>query len=262
MAPLIDGPKPAEPIAPVAPATASAPLAARTEDAMRVMAYAPGRIYSVRTAPLRVTSLSLEPGERLIDTAAGDTVRWQIGQTASGSGDDQRSLVLIKPLTAGLSTNLILTTSRRVYLVDLTSGAKAFDHAIAWSYPSVAEDSQTGRGDAGPAVAPGHARVPTDWTGATAYLVSAKGGRRPSWAPRAVFDDGQRTYIALAPDPNQGPTPLLFVLDENGRPSLANYRQAGSALIVDGLFEAAELRVGSGRSDVVRIVRQPREARR
>jgi type IV secretory pathway VirB9-like protein len=37
--------------------------------------------------------------------AAGDTVRWVIGDTTSGSGDGKRTHVLVKPFAAGQSTN-------------------------------------------------------------------------------------------------------------------------------------------------------------
>ncbi|WP_263973031.1 TrbG/VirB9 family P-type conjugative transfer protein [Brevundimonas goettingensis] len=87
---------------------------------------------------MRVTTLSLAPGETLVSKAAGDTVRWQIGEAASGSGEGRITHVLLKPLERGLETNLILTTNRRVYLIDLKSGgADAFNAAIAWDAGSV-----------------------------------------------------------------------------------------------------------------------------
>jgi len=86
---------------------------------VRVFAWVPGRVYEVRTAPLRVTVLTLGPGEAVTAKAAGDTVRWQIGESTSGEGAGVRSHVMIKPLQTGLETNLVLTTSQRVYLLTL-----------------------------------------------------------------------------------------------------------------------------------------------
>ena len=53
---------------------------------MQVFSYAPGRVFEVWTAPLRVTTLTLGPGETVTAKAAGDTVRWVVGDTISGSG--------------------------------------------------------------------------------------------------------------------------------------------------------------------------------
>jgi type IV secretion system protein VirB9 len=100
---------------------------------MQVFRYEPGRIYEVWTAPLRVTVLSLPPGETVISKAAGDTVRWQIGETTSGDGPGRQTHVVLKPLETGLETNLVLSTSARLYLVQLRSGQPgAFNAAVAW----------------------------------------------------------------------------------------------------------------------------------
>jgi type IV secretion system protein VirB9 len=222
---------------------AAQPAEDRTEGAMRILRYAPGRIYAVKAAPLRVTTLNLEAGETLIDKAAGDTVRWQIGETTSGSGAQARTLVLIKPLTAGLATNMVLTTSRRVYLLDLASSARGFDPAVAWSYP---QEPTTPSG-----LPPSE---PAFRIAGTRYQVEPK-GRPPSWTPRAVFDDGRRTYIAFPPGLDREPAPVLLVEDAEGRPGLANYRLIGDLIVVDRLFHRAELRLGRRRPAVVRIIR-------
>ena len=44
-------------------------------------------------------------------------------------------------------------------------------------------------------------------------------------------------------------------VDDNGKPALVNYRVRGTTYIVDRLFAAAELRLGSTPQQVVRIVR-------
>lgn len=227
----------------------------RSDGALRSYAYAPGRVFSVQTAPLRVTSLMLEPGETLIDKAAGDTIQWQIGETRSGAGESERTLVLIKPMGAGLSTNMVLTTSRRVYLIDLTSAARAFDPAVSWSYPDA--PSPRTSDPISPEVTAASAGVQT--IARSAYRVSPK-GRAPSWTPTAVFDDGRQTFIAFPPDLDRGPAPLLFV-EETGDMVLVNYRQSGSVFIVDRLFEAAELRLGDKPPAIVRITRDPRSRR-
>src|SRR5256885_9414293 len=49
-----------------------------------------------------------------------------LGDTSSGSGDALRVNVMVKPIRSGLKTNLVVTTSRRTYLLELTSTEKTW----------------------------------------------------------------------------------------------------------------------------------------
>ncbi|MFT4954927.1 MAG: type IV secretory pathway VirB9-like protein, partial [Brevundimonas sp.] len=80
-------------------------------------------------------------------------------------------------------------------------------------------------------------------------------GRSPGWSPVAVFDDGTRTFITLAPEARRQDSPALFVLSASGEAELANYRQSEGVLVVDRVFERAELRLGVRRPQVVRLTR-------
>lgn len=217
---------------------------------MQVFAYEPGRVYEVWTAPLRVTALTLAPGETVTSKAAGDTVRWQIGESASGAGATSRTHVLIKPLQTGLETNLILTTNQGVYLLSLRSGtADSFNAAVAWDTQAPASEPLGGV----PAPAADQSLVTPRGPIDTRYRILPQ-GRAPRWTPTAVFDDGERTFITLAPEASVGEIPALFVLAD-GEPQLVNYRQVDGLLIVDRLFEQAELRLGARRPSIVRIHR-------
>lgn len=222
---------------------------------VQVFAWAPGRVYEIWTTPLRVTTLTLGPGESLVVKAAGDTVRWQVGETTSGEGAGRRSHVLIKPLERGLETNLVLTTNRRVYYIDLKSaGADGFNAAVAW-------DAAGLDGAAGVLAEPARREVrvpdavaqpegPLD----ARYAIEPR-GRRPRWTPASVFNDGRRTFIAFAADLQVDEAPALFVLSADGEAQLVNYRQSGGLFIVDRVFDRAELRLGGRRPQVVQLRR-------
>ncbi len=85
--------------------------------------------------PSRSATSRLQPGETLTAVSAGDTVRWVIGDTTSGSGDTQRVHVLVKPFAPGLKTNLVITTDRRSYHLQLESTERTAMAAISWTYP-------------------------------------------------------------------------------------------------------------------------------
>ena len=83
-----------EPIARIESANDAArvePRRAGYFNAVQVFPYSPGALYQIYAAPGQITDIALEPGERLIGSgpvaAAGDTVRWVVGDTESGSGD-------------------------------------------------------------------------------------------------------------------------------------------------------------------------------
>lgn len=225
---------------------------------VQVFAWVPGRVFEVWTAPLRVTTLTLGPGESLIAKAAGDTVRWQIGEVVSGEGVNRRVHVMLKPLERGLETNLVLTTNRRIYLIELRSGgADAFNAAVAWDAPDAGSLADTlAAVEAAPAVESSPLAVgqgPLD----ARYRIDPR-GRRPRWTPTSVFNDGLRTYITFDPDMQVNEAPALFVLSPDGEPQLVNYRQIGGLFIVDRIFDRAELRLGDRRPQVVRLERLTR----
>jgi type IV secretion system protein VirB9 len=42
---------------------------------------------------------------------------------------------MVKPIRSGLKTNLVITTSRRTYLLELTSTEKTWMASVSWEYP-------------------------------------------------------------------------------------------------------------------------------
>lgn len=221
---------------------------------VQLFAWSPGRIFEVWTAPLRVTTLTLAAGETLVSKAAGDTVRWQIGETTSGEGAGRRVHVLLKPLQRDLETNLVLTTNRRVYFLALKSGAAdGFNAAVAWDTDALDAPTPPTIEDAVQIPASDSAVMPQGPLDAH-YRIQPR-GRAPRWTPASVFNDGLRTFIVFDADLQIDEAPALFVLTPDGESQMVNYRQAGGLFIVDRVFDRAELRLGDRRPQVVRLER-------
>ena len=72
-------------------------------DAVQVYPYAEGALYRLYAAPGRVTDIALQPGEAVTSVAAGDTLRWTVGDTVSGSGEGKRTHILVKPFPPGFA---------------------------------------------------------------------------------------------------------------------------------------------------------------
>src|SRR5690606_200040 len=131
-------PEPADEKVRVSRANSEARVAPTREgyvNAIQVWPFTDGALYQVYAAVGRVTVISLQPGEELVTVAAGDTVRWIVGDTSSGSGAELRVNVLVKPIRSGLKTNLVITTNRRTYLLELASTEKTWMASVSWEYP-------------------------------------------------------------------------------------------------------------------------------
>lgn len=220
-------------------------------NASSVYPYAEGSVYHVYTAPGRITDIALQPGEALGAVAAGDTVRWIIGDTASGAGETRRSHVLVKPSIVGLSTNLVITTDQHVYHLSLTSTARTALTALSWTYPQDQLIALQKRAEVAEAAAP----VASGLAIAQLHFGYAVTGDRPDWRPLRAFDDGRQTFIEFPAKIATGVAPPLFVVGANGSAELVNYRMRGHFYVVDRLFDVAELRFGLKRQQVVRISR-------
>ncbi|MFM1960198.1 MAG: conjugal transfer protein [Pseudomonadota bacterium] len=252
--PVRRAPEAGDPAARVARANAAArvqPTGSAYTNAAQIYPYAEGALFQVYTAPGRITDITLEEGETLSGTgpvAAGDTVRWIIGDTESGSGASRRVHILVKPTQANLQTNLVINTNRRTYHLELRATPATYMASVAWRYP--ADEALAAAASVERYAAPTVAIEQLNFN----YKIS---GDRPSWRPVRVFDDGRQTFIEFAPSVTQGELPPLFVGGADGKAAdLVNYRVSGQRMVVDRLFTRAELRLGDRRGQKrVRIER-------
>lgn len=216
-------------------------------NAVQVFAFAEGALYQVYTAPGEITDIVLQPGEALVSVAAGDTVRWVIGDTTSGSGPEKRTHVLVKPFASGIATNLVVTTDRRSYHLKLTATARTAMAGLSWTYPADQLIALRRAADQAP-IAGGLAIDSLRFD----YTIR---GDQPSWRPLRAFDDGRQTFVEFPASIAVGEAPPLFVIGPTGEAELVNYRMAGRYYVIDRIFDHAELRLGTRKQQVVRIDR-------
>ncbi len=224
-------------------------------NAVQVYPYSAGALYQAYTAPGEITDIALQEGEQLVGSgpvAAGDTVRWIIGDTESGAGATRKVHILVKPTRPELLTNLVINTDRRTYLLELRSTEKTYMASVSWQYPEdqlIALRRQNQQADAAAPIAAGVDLASINFR----YAIQ---GDNPAWRPLRAFDDGHKVYIEFPAGIGQGEAPPLFVIGPAGGSELVNYRVSRNYYIVDRLFAAAELRLGDKDSERrVRIVR-------
>lgn len=221
-------------------------------NALQVYPFVKGALYQLYAAVNQVSDIALEPGEALVSVSAGDTVRWVVGDTQSGTGDQTQVHILVKPIASDLQTNLMIATDRRTYHLELQSIDETYMASLSWTYPeadlvmlkkrnTVARQSANLTIDSGLKLDQLKFRYAID-------------GDAP-WAPLRAFDDGNKVYLQFPSGLAQGDAPPLFIVGTDGEPALVNYRIRGTYYIVDRLFAAAELRLGTEPQQIVRITR-------
>ena len=223
-------------------------------NAVQVYPFSSGALYQVYAAPGQVTDIALQEGEQLVGSgpvAAGDTVRWIIGDTESGTGPTKRIHILVKPTRPELISNLVINTDRRTYLLELRSAEKTYMASVSWQYPQdqlIALRRQNASAEAATPIVTGVDISRLRFR----YAIE---GDSPPWRPLSAFDDGTKVYIEMPAGIAQGEAPPLFVVGPEGDGQLVNYRVRQNYYIVDRLFAAAELRMGGEHQQIVRISR-------
>ena len=251
-------PEPSDPAARVNQANAAArvqPVRNGFINSMQVYPFVDGALYQVYASPGQITDIALQPGEQLVGSgpvAAGDTVRWIIGDTESGTGPNKQVHILVKPTRPDLQTNLVINTDRRTYLLELNSTEKTYMASVSWQYPQdqlIALRRQNAAALAAQPVATGVDISSLNFR----YEIE---GDTPAWRPLRAFDDGIKVYIEFPSGIPQGEMPPLFIIGPGGDSELVNYRARQNYYVVDRMFAAAELRLGDRNSERrVRIVR-------
>jgi type IV secretion system protein TrbG len=250
-------PEAADPHARVEQANGAArvqPTRAGYLNAIQVYPFSDGALYQVYAAPGDITDIALEPGEQLVGSgpvAAGDTVRWIVGDTESGAGPSKRVHILVKPTRPDLTTNLVINTDRRTYHLELRSTEKTYMASVSWAYAEDQLIALRGRNTVAEVAAPVAAGI---YLNALNFRYGIEGDD-PAWRPLRAFDDGRQVFIEFPAGIGQGEMPPLWVIGAEGGAELVNYRVQGTHMIVDRLFAAAELRLGGDPQQKVRIVR-------
>ena len=178
-------------------------------NAIQQYPYAEGALYQVYAKPGQVTDIALQEGEQLVGSgpvASGDTVRWMIGDTISG------------------------TDNPSVYMA-----------SVSWTYPQDELIALRQARTEAERIAP----VATGMDLSRLNFRYEIDGDKAEWRPLRAFDDGVRVFIEFPESVAQGELPPLFVIGSKGEAELVNYRFSGRYMIVDRLFARAELRLGA-----------------
>ena len=208
-------------------------------NATQYFPYEDGALYELHAASGFLSMIQLQPGEKLVNYAAGDTARWTIGDVTRGD----QTLLLVKPTRpesqyqSGDQHRQAGVSGRGCTAIM----ARPTMPAIAWTYPIEEVSRQVAAIET-----ENERRNETVVTGVPVEQLDFDyeiEGDKPSWRPVRAFSDGSKTYIEFPKTLGTAEAPPLFLNDENGSGQLVNYRVKQNYYIVDRLFDQAELRL-------------------
>jgi type IV secretion system protein VirB9 len=179
----------------------------------------------LRCAALRNCQIDLQPGEVLTDDLLpADPVRWDVDHTQEG----QSTVVLVRAKECDVSTNLIIVTDRRRYVVDLevppcrgTNPRQDYMPGIRFWYPDEPGGGASAR-SAAPVVDAAAVNAGYRWGVRRGPFGVRLFSRSYAWTPVQVVDDGQRTIIRFSPAARSSAMPSLYAVAEDGTRELVN----------------------------------------
>lgn len=204
-------------------------------------------------APLKVTDVALQEGERINSLQIGDNVRWTLEPMISGEGATERVHIVIKPKDIGLETNLIVATNKRVYNLRLKSVKNQYLPRVSFSYPEI-EQARWQLSAQREAAEREQATIPAtgEYLGNLDFNYEVEGTAR--FKPVRVYNDGKKMVIELPKHTLTEEVPTLLVLRKEGgvfseeESEIVNYRLQGNRFVVDQIPERVILITGVGRS--------------
>jgi P-type conjugative transfer protein TrbG len=176
----------------------------------------------VVTAVDHITDIALAPGEIIAPPLhIGDPDWWKFHPAVSGSGQKAIAHIMIKPSDAGLSTNMVVDTNKRVISIELKSRRTDYMPLVALDLPddtddgfastAVSADARHGAAPAAaspcdqqPVVPPDQFRITGDnvtWRPIQAYVVSTPVGMKTCIDfPSSIGSEALPVLLALADD--------------------------------------------------------------
>nr|WP_238554763.1 TrbG/VirB9 family P-type conjugative transfer protein [Paraburkholderia hospita] len=234
-----------DPMSPVNPFNSgSDPLTMPGDVRIGVFPYSRDQIFKVLTAPLKLTTIELEPGEKLIaDPAMGDSVQWEID-------DDKMNHVFIKPHKADLVNTLHLTTNRREYDFTLIASPAGgfFYQTVRFQYHRAPMTRANVRDDASVAGVGGGERAADSGSISVSpdklnWDYSVDGSAE--FKPEVVFDDGHSIWMRMPANAQTWPVPMY---KDHGDRVVGNFIRRGDFLVFQRL--ADEIVLVSGKDEV------------
>ena len=198
-----------------------------------LFAYAPNQLYKIYCRQGYLTDIELKAGEKVNFVGGGDTSGWSVIANDVGGVPH----VYIKPIVDNSVTNIIITTNKRSYQL-IANTSDWYNPIVKWTYNEEVQQEAVIKQQKEEQLITGTINSnPQNLD--FAYEIKQK---NTELAPLAIFSDGVQTFIKF--DKSMKKAPIVFIKG-NGKKkgALVNYRIKDNTMIVDSIFDEAELRI-------------------
>ncbi len=199
---------------------------------------------SVVTAVDHLTDIALAPGETIFPPLhVGDSASWKFHPAFSRAGGKSISHVLVKPIDAGLSTNMVIQTNQRTISLSLTSRQRDYMPLVSLD---LAEDEDKDFGDYAAMLASSNPAQPASACDQSPVVPPdqfAIDGDKATWRPTQVYQVstpvGIKTCVDFPSDIGSQSLPALLALADDGgwfssaTKTIVNVRFVNRRFIVD-----------------------------
>lgn len=193
---------------------------------IQTVAYDPQEVVALRVAAGFAVTVRFSPDERIETVSVGDSGSWQV--QANRRADN----LVVKPIGAGLPTNLTVITDQRSYsfaLYGTSSPGSMQPFLVTFTYPASPDK-------------PTEAKVVEEGR----YQMR---GDRELW-PAAMTDDGAFTALRW----RQGITmPAVYRQVADGQLALVNGTMRGDDYVIEGVHDRLVFVIGKARATASRI---------
>ncbi len=193
---------------------------------IQTIAYDAEQVVALRVAAGYAVTVRISPEERIETVTLGDAGSW------TAAVNKRADSLVIKPIGAGLPTNLTIISDQRSYTFSLYSADQSGSfqpYLVTFTYPFAAASSS-----ATPAMA------------TSQYQMK---GERSLW-PLSISDDGQFTALRWQDDVT---LPAVYNQDARGNLALVNGTMRDGSYVIEGLPERMVFVLGKFRATALRL---------
>jgi type IV secretion system protein VirB9 len=208
------------------------PQPGRVDPHIQTAPYDADQVVLLRIALNYALTIEFSPDERIENVSVGNSGAWQV--TANKSANR----LFVKPMQMSVDTDMTVITDTRAYTFALRA-APALDGSMAYVlrflYPKAPQE-------------------PVPATPATDTVVYRFDGAR-ELRPVSMSDDGRSTTIAW---PAKSPIPVVSIVGDDGRESLANGVVRDNRFVVDEVANRFTFRIEGRTAGATRRVEKAR----
>lgn len=210
---------------------AQAPRPGNLDARVTSVVYQPNNVVKVSATYGISTMVIFDEDEKFETISLGDTDSWQVAPSEKGN------ILFIKPIAKGVSTNMNIVTSKRIYFLELndfapTDGKEVF--GIRFVYPEKDLNASLRKEAEQRATNPNMANIDK----ANVNIDYSFSGD-PELKPTMIFDDGKKTFFKF-----RNRAPAIFAVQSDFSETLRNFRKEGEYIVVDGTATQFTLRDG------------------